>query len=147
MSASNSLTMASTTDRSPADSIPPTGPRSLSVPIGLTGAYLFMLLVGVVVLRLPGATVRGNEMSFERAVFTAVNASTLTGFQQAVALDDYAPRGQACVMTLMCGGILFTLLIGGIGLTRAIRLPYSDAQVIRSTFITFVFLIACATAA
>ena len=146
MSGSNSLTMTPATDRSPADSIPPTGPRSLSVPIGLTGAYLFMLLVGVMVLRLPGATIRGNEMSFERAVFTSINAATLTGFQQAVALDDYTPRGQACVMALMCGGMLFVLVLGGMGLTRAVRLPYSDGQVIRATLVTSVFLIACGTA-
>src|SRR5438067_10680301 len=108
MPQSDLLTMTVAERRSPDKPL-----ASLSLPLAMAGAYLLMVMVGVVVLRLPGATVRGNEMSFERAVFTAVNAGTLTGFQQAVALDDYAPRGQACVMTLMCGGVLFTLLIGG----------------------------------
>src|SRR2546425_121016 len=112
-------------------------------PLGLTAGYLFMLLAGVVVLRLPGATTRGNEFSFERAVFTAVNAATLTGFQQPVALDEYGPSGRACVLALMVGGTLFALLVGGIALNRAVRLPYTDGQVIRATLITVAFAIAC----
>src|SRR5947207_603818 len=130
--------------------IPPTNPAAeatpapwwAGAPLGLTAGYLFMLLAGVVVLRLPGATVRGNEFSFERAVFTAVNAATLTGFQQAVAVDDYGPSGRACVVALTAGGTLFVLLVGGIALARALRLAYTDGQVIRATLFATAFLVA-----
>src|SRR5678815_160229 len=98
------------------DSDAPPVPWWSGAPLILTGAYFFMILAGVVVLRLPGARVRGNEFSFEHAVFTSINAATLTGFQQAVAIDEYGPSGQACVIALTLGGTLFALLLGGIAL-------------------------------
>src|SRR5947199_3108939 len=99
--------------------------------MALIAAYLLMLISGAIVLRMPGATVRGNEMSFQRAAFTAVNAGTLTGFQQPVALDEYGASGQACVLTLTVGGTLFTLIVGGIALNRLLRMRYRDVQIIR----------------
>src|SRR4051812_36376450 len=80
-----------------------------SLSLWLGGAYLLLLLVGAIVLRLPGATIAGNEMSVYRAVFTSINAGTLTGFQQSVALDEYGALGQWCVLALMTLGTLFTL--------------------------------------
>jgi trk system potassium uptake protein TrkH len=112
----------------------------------LAGAYFVLLLIGVAVFRLPGATIRGNEISFERAVFTVINAATLTGFQQAVPLDDFGPTGKACVLGLTIAGTLFTLLVGGLALVRATRMPYTDAQVIRATLFTYVFLVGCGSA-
>jgi trk system potassium uptake protein TrkH len=114
--------------------------------MGLIAAYLIMLLSGAIVLRMPGATVRVNEMGFPRAVFTAVNAGTLTGFQQPVGLDEYGPSGAACVLTLMVGGTLFTLIVGGLALNRLLRLPHTDGQIIRGTVFTYIFLVACGTA-
>jgi trk system potassium uptake protein TrkH len=112
----------------------------------LAGAYALMVLLGIVAFRLPGATVRGNEMSFERATFTAVNAATLTGFQQAVALDEYGTTGKTAILLLTVGGTLFTLMLGGLGLTRALRLPYSDRQIIIATLVTFSLAVAWGTA-
>ena len=55
-------------------------------------AYALMILLGAAVFafRVPGTTVAGNELSFERSVLTAVNAATLTGFQQARQIDGFA---------------------------------------------------------
>jgi trk system potassium uptake protein TrkH len=119
------------------------GPR---LALGLGGAYVLMLLIGVAVFRLPGATIRGNEMSFERAVFTVVNAATLTGFQQAVPVGEYGPTGKACVVTLTVLGTLFSLLIGGLALARATRMPYTDGQILRATLFTYLLVIGCGSA-
>jgi trk system potassium uptake protein TrkH len=107
----------------------------------LAGAFWLMLLAGFVVLRLPGATIRGNEMSVERAVFTVINAASLTGFQQAVALDEYGASGQICVMALTVGGTLFALIAGGILVARAIRLPYTSNQIVLATLWTYVMAV------
>src|SRR5688572_19951476 len=119
------------------------GPR---IARALTIAYALLVLLGAVTLKLPGATIRGNEMSIERAVFTAVNAATLTGFQQAVPIDEYGVSGQVCIIILTVGGTLLTLIIGGIALNRALRLEYSDAQIVWGTLFTFVFCVGIGTA-
>ena len=102
-------------------------------------AYALLIVLGVIVFRLPGATIAGNEMSFERSVFTVVNAATLTGFQQAVALDEYGASGQICVIGLTVAGTLFSLMIGGIALNQALKLQNSDMQIVWATLFTFVF--------
>ena len=111
----------------------------------LGGAYAALILLGFICLRLPGATIRGNELSFERSIFTAINAATLTGFQQAVALDLYGRLGQATVMTLMIGGSVLSLLIGGLGLARLLKLPYDAKAIASGTFFTYVFALSCGT--
>ncbi|HYO09262.1 MAG TPA: hypothetical protein VER17_09840 [Tepidisphaeraceae bacterium] len=111
----------------------------------VAAAWTALLLLGMVALWLPGATIRGNELSIERAVFTAVNAATLTGFQQAVPLDQLGALGQAVVLALVVVGTLSTLLIGGLALNRAIRLPYTDLQIVRATLFTYVFSLGIGT--
>jgi hypothetical protein len=44
-------------------------------------AYIFFILVGFFALRAPGVMPAGNDLNPDRAVFTSVNAATLTGFQ------------------------------------------------------------------
>src|ERR671913_607814 len=105
---------------------------------GLGIAYGMLIVLGVIVFMLPGATIRGNEFSIERSVFTVVNAITLTGFQQSVPLDDYGPTGVACVLTLTIIGSLFALIVGGIGVARLLALPYSDGRILAATLYTYV---------
>lgn len=138
---SRSASLAETS--SPLAATPTGGPQ---IATGLTVGYLILLAAGFVWLRLPGATVAGNEMNVQRAVFTAVNAGTLTGFQQAVPLDDYGASGKACVLTLTVGGMLFSFLVGGLALVRIAKLPYTDGQVISATLFTVVFATGCGTA-
>jgi trk system potassium uptake protein TrkH len=118
----------------------------LRLPLILAAAYVFMILAGILALRLPGARVRGNEFSFEGATFTSINAATLTGFQQAVAIDEYGGTGQACIIVLTAGGTIFSLLVGGILLARLLRLNISDARVIAVTLFATAFAVACGTA-
>src|SRR5688500_12657984 len=113
---------------------------------GLGISYLMLIVIGVAVFMRPGATIKGNEFSLERSVFTVVNAITLTGFQQSVPLDDYGPTGVACVLTLTIVGTLFALMLGGIGVTRLLMLPYSDKRIIAATLYTYVVAVSLGAA-
>lgn len=113
---------------------------------GLLVAYLILVALGVGVFMLPGATIKGNEFSVERSVFTVVNAITLTGFQQSVPLDDYGPTGVACVLTLTIIGTLFALIVGGIGVARLLQLPYGDGRIIVATLYTYVVAVSLGAA-
>ena len=117
-----------------------------SVVRGLGIAYLMLIVLGVIVFLLPGATIKGNAFSFERCVFTVVNAITLTGFQQSVPLEDYGPTGLACVLTLMIIGTLFSLIVGGVGVARLLRLPYSDGRIITATLYAYVVAVSLGAA-
>jgi trk system potassium uptake protein len=92
-------------------------------------AYVALILIGFVALRLPGALVRGNELSPTAALFMAVNAATLTGFQPNTSLVQYQPLGQITVLVLMAGGSLLSLIIGGVAVSRIIDLPYSNTRI------------------
>src|SRR5687767_7839026 len=76
---------------------------------------------------LPGVAVRGQEMSLRRTVFAAVNATTLTGFQQDVGSSLVAADVLRLVLTL--GGTLFALTAGGIAVVRVARMSYTNGQV------------------
>src|SRR5688572_10917574 len=79
----------------------------------MAALYIALTVLGVFALRLPGATIRGNEFSFELCTFTAINAATLTGFGQAVPVDHYGVLGQVIVLMLMSAGTLLSLIIDG----------------------------------
>jgi trk system potassium uptake protein TrkH len=91
-----------------------------------------MILVGAAVFKFGPVMARGHEMSSARAVFTAVNAATLTGFPSTVGLEDFDEEGllgPVAVLVLMVGGALFSMVGGGVAAVRVLRLPYSPAQV------------------
>jgi hypothetical protein len=96
------------------------------VPI-LVGVYLAFTVFGVVAFHIPGIGVVGQELSFRRLVFAAVNATTLTGFQQDVGSSLVGAEILRLILTL--GGTLFTLTVGGIAVARVARMRYSDGQV------------------
>jgi Trk-type K+ transport system membrane component len=110
-------------------------PEELARDAGLAGsvawAWAILLLASFVVFRSGWmhALVTGNEMSVERAAFAVVNAGTLTGFQQNLAVDQYKPVGQLAMLVLTIGGSLFPLIVGGIAVARIAKLPYSAAQI------------------
>lgn len=107
----------------------------------LVPAYLAMILVGVGVFKFGPVMVRGHEMSTTRAVFTAVNAATLTGFPSTVGLEDFEEEGllgPVAVLVLMIGGFLFSTIGGGVAVVRILRLPYSQGQVISAAVASLV---------
>src|SRR5687767_14750833 len=79
---------------------------------------------------LPGVAVRGQEMSLRRTVFAAVNATTLTGFQQDVGSSLAGADWLRLVLTL--GGTLFALTVGGMAVVRIAGMNYTDGQVARA---------------
>ena len=81
------------------------------------------------------ATRRGNEMSRPQALFTAVNAGTLTGFQQARGTNEYSDAGQLIVAALTVAGIVFALLAAGTAVTRVAGIACSDRKLFLATVI------------
>jgi trk system potassium uptake protein len=99
------------------------------------GIYLLLVLFGFMVFRHPSTMVGGNEMSVDRAMFTSVNAVTLTGFQQTLAIDEYRWPGRIVALLLTIGGTLTALIGGGMAVSRIARTCCADRTII----------IACAT--
>jgi trk system potassium uptake protein TrkH len=131
--------------RSPVDPAPLAPGRHFSaglLAIILATLWFVSLMIGMIVLRLPGATVRGNEMSIERAVFTAVNASTLCGFPQSRSMDDYHAIGQICLVTLTVIATLAVWLIGALGLVKLLRWNFTTGQIVRATIVIYIFAVA-----
>ena len=106
-------------------------------PAGPVVEWLFMgffalMVFGFVMFRLPGTMAAGNEMNVDRAVFTSVNAATLTGFQLNIGIGQFKPgnaRGAVTLLVLTLGGTFFALTTAGLAATRVLRLRYTDGQV------------------
>jgi hypothetical protein len=106
-----------------------------AVPQSMLAAMLFAFLLfnvlAIIAFHLPGVAISGQELSFRRTVFAAVNATTLTGFQQDVGSSLVGADVLRLVLTL--GGTLFTLVAGGMAVVRIARMRYTDGQVVRCT--------------
>lgn len=98
----------------------------------LLAAYVLLLVLGTLTFHSPAAMPRGNEMGWDRAVFSAVNAGSLTGFQPFVTAAQYMWLGRAATFVLIIGGILFALIAGGMLAVRVLRLPYGLGQIVGS---------------
>lgn len=111
-------------------------PRAVGLlgPSALVPLYTLLIVGGYFVFHSGAATVSGNEMSRQRALFAAVNAATLTGFQQSTNVNDYTPLGQMLVLGLTLAGILFSFIAGGLAVVRIARMPYSDGRVVAWAF-------------
>ncbi len=97
------------------------------------GIYLLLVLIGFIVFRHPSTMIRGNEMSVDRAMFTSINAVTLTGFQQTHAIDEYRWPGKIAALLLTIGGTLTTLIAGGMAVSRIARTCCADRMIILGT--------------
>ncbi len=101
--------------------------------------YLTLICLGIAALKSPGTMTRGNELAYERAVFTSVNVATLTGFQLNVGPGQFSPTslvGPATFVALTLGGVLFALNAGGMAAVRILRMPYTDAQVLAASTVS-----------
>lgn len=113
-------------------------------------AYILLIWFGYVQFRNPDTMMSGQELSYDRSAFLAVNGATLTGFQQAVGMGEFRPdsgRGPATVLVLIVGGTLFTTIVGSMAVVRIIRLPYSTAQIVTAAFVSALFAILLGAAA
>jgi trk system potassium uptake protein TrkH len=98
-------------------------------------AYIFLILVGFFALRAPGVMPAGNDLNPDRAVFTSVNAATLTGFQLSMHPSIFSVPGKVMLLLLTMFGTLFTLIVGGMAAKRILRLPWSDARIVATALI------------
>jgi Trk-type K+ transport system membrane component len=90
------------------------------------------IVLGYLLLARGVATTQGNELSRPQSLFTAVNAATLTGFQQARNPDLYTRAGQLLTFVLILAGTFFSFVCGGMAVIRIARLRYSPVQLINS---------------
>jgi len=95
----------------------------------LMPAHVAIIFIGYLLLKAPHAMPAGEEMGSVRALFSSVNAATLTGFQQPADIDKYLPLGQATIFSLIVIGTIFSFVIGGLAGTRILRQRYTDARV------------------
>src|ERR1700722_5144285 len=70
--------------------------------------YLGAILLGFWVIR---SSVPGNIVG-SRALFSAINAATLTGFQTGFPVDTLIMRGQLATLLLIISGSLFSMIVG-----------------------------------
>ena len=75
-------------------------------------AYIFSVLIGFFVLRARGVLPIGSD-SPDRALFTSVNAATLTGFQLSVHPTSFGTTGKVILLVLTLIGTMFSLVVGG----------------------------------
>jgi Trk-type K+ transport system membrane component len=110
----------------PAAGIPP-------VVVWLVCAYIILMPIGDAVIHWSSRFFSpGNEITFDRSRFSAVNAATLTGFQSVMGINNYAAPARAAVVLLMAAGAYVTMVVGGMAVVRIVRMPYSDGQVLRA---------------
>ena len=103
----------------------PSPPEVLAAGV-LVPAFVLMIVLGYALFAHGVGTIAGNELSRPASLLVAVNAATLTGFQQARNPGEYTTAGQVTTLTLMVGGTLFSLVGGGLAVVRIARLPYRD---------------------
>lgn len=107
------------------------------LPLTLIALYLAMACMGMALLRAPGMLVRGNELSATEALFAAVNAATLTGFEPETSLSHYTLAGRCVLLGLIAGGTIISLVIGGFLIVRLLNLPIDEHKLIRRTIALF----------
>lgn len=115
----------------------------------LLAGYLATMLAVFLLLRTPVLAASGNETSVDRAVFTAVNAGTLTGFQQTMGLHEMRQvgiSGPLVMLLLTLIGSLVSLTVGGLAASRILGMPQTIRQIV-SAAITSVLLATLAGAA
>ena len=99
----------------------------------LVAAYLAAVIAVAVVLHVAGVTMRGNETNWDRAIFTSINAATLTGFQQTIGVKEMnaaSPAGPIILLAMTFAGSLVSLIVGGLAAVRVLRLSYTPSQVV-----------------
>jgi trk system potassium uptake protein TrkH len=110
---------------------PPRRPAAWLDPAVLVPIYILLMLGGYWFFHSGRATPPGNEMSRQRALFTVVNAGTLTGFEQGQNdVNTYRAGGKAVTLGLIVVGIVFSLTVGGMAVARIAGLALNDGALV-----------------
>lgn len=104
-------------------------------------AYIFLILIAFFALRIPGVKPAGNTLNHDRAVFTSVNAATLTGFQLSIHPREFSSGGKFIILALTVAGTLFSFIVGGLAVKRILRLAWPDSRIISAAIISEIFVL------
>jgi trk system potassium uptake protein TrkH len=127
----------------------PAWSKARKIAFWLLAGYVASMLAVFLLLRTSLLVASGNETSGDRAVFTAVNAGTLTGFQQTMGLREMRQvgiYGPAVILVLTLIGSLVSLTVGGLAASRILAMPHTIRQIV-SAAVTSVLLASLAGAA
>ena len=126
-------TTARTTVAAPAaPAAPPGWPRARLLAGGLLAGWFVLTAASCFVFRSGHVVANGNETTFDRAVFTAINTSTLTGFQQTMGLREMRVAGiggPVLLLGMTFAGSFTFLVVGGLAAGRVLRMPHAASQI------------------
>lgn len=104
--------------------------RAGRVVLWTAASWAVLAIAGVVAISRPDALGASHPVSFTRAVFTSVNAATASGFTQQFAKpSDFSPFVQWVISFEALGGILLSLIAGGIVLSTVLRLDLAHGKI------------------
>ena len=98
----------------------------------VVAAYLLAMAMVCFAIRVPGIVPSGNETTWDRSIFTSINAATLSGFQQTMGIREMAatgPGGPALLFALTVLGSLTSLFVGGMAAARVLGMPHNAVQI------------------
>jgi Trk-type K+ transport system membrane component len=106
-------------------------PPEILGPSVLVPLFCSCIVLGCLLYHVPGfATLKGNELTWPQPLFTAINAATLTGFQQPRNPNEYTVVGQLLTLLLTYVGMMFSFICGGVAVLRIARMRFKDWQLI-----------------
>src|SRR5205823_4214891 len=80
--------------------------RGETIALWTLSFFAIALAFGFYAFRQGWTVERGNEMSVDRALFTSINAATLTGFEHREGVARYKIGGQITILALTVAGTL-----------------------------------------
>jgi len=120
-------------------SAPPGWRSARRLSLGVLLVYLAATVAVGISTRYPGVVASGNETTVDRAIFTALNAATLTGFQQTMGVREMSATGwigPTLLLALTFAGSLLSLMVGGLAAARILRLRHTTWQIIRAALVS-----------
>ncbi len=104
--------------------------RSLATARWLAVAWVLMMGVATALNQMPGALRASNSPSADRALFTAANYSTLTGFAQGFATpEEFGLAPRVVFLLQILSGLFLSLIGGGMLMARLAKSRHSDRRV------------------
>ena len=120
--------------QAPAPASPPPGwGTARATALGCILLLLICIALVAQILHRGHVVAHGNETTWDRSIFTAINTATLTGFQQTMGvreMSEAGSQGPILLFALTILGSLTTLTIGGIAAMRVLRKPHTVGQII-----------------
>lgn len=114
--------------------------KAVAIVSWLILAWAAMLVLGVAVLVLGHPLGAANPVSINRAVFTSVSTSTLTGFPQSFAqVGDFTPTVRLIFLLQTVSGALLSLVGGGILVGRLVESQHSDRAIATTALVLIGF--------